>query len=660
MKTALQQKLENSNNFIKQFLFFITIAFLGNQSFAQAPTSGLVAYYNFENSLSSNAATHSLVKGNAALPNVPFVLGKYGQGVSFNGGQFLENGTMGTAITGVEYTVSFWLKKEPSVRLYESAYELFGSQYFRTESTTNKFGIAVGPTTFANLDADLPNMNVWRHYAIMLKNNGSANALYIFIDGVLSPFSINLNSGSTHRFNNKITVGGGTNGAGAGLLSKALEGVVDEFYIYNRALTNAEINAVKNNASVPTLPVVSGVSTLPSSNSVTVSYSLNANNAATTSIVRYGTVAGTYPNQVNGFSTSANSTVAGSAFITGLLPNTTYHFEVLATNSSGTTTPVYGFFSTTASGGGLADSLLAYFPFENNNNSFDNVHNLTLNSQLPIYNPVFSSGKFGQGIDFGNGGAALTNTSMNAVFNAGSYTVSFWEKRTNNTIPYSTSFELFASHYMRTGSSNTTSGFKITSSNIYADSNMNPAVYFNTWTHYAFVFGNSDAPLGGKFVKTYVNGVLSGTSNGVMSNSDMLDKINNVICIGNGTNANGTINANKAFTGMLDEFYIYNRALSVSDINTLMTNSAGVTPLSNADFNSNNIKMAIYPNPATAILNIQAENEIKSVEIYSLLGQKIMTENQKQINVSGLSNGIYMLRIEDENGAVATSKFVKE
>ena len=52
------------------------------------------------------------------------------------------------------------------------------------------------------------------------------------------------------------------------------------------------------------------------------------------------------------------------------------------------------------------------------------------------------------------------------------------------------------------------------------------------------------------------------------------------------------------------------------------------------------------------------ENEVKSIEIYSLLGQKVLTSNSKNINVSNLSKGIYMVRIEDENNAVATQKLI--
>ncbi|MCD8518465.1 MAG: T9SS type A sorting domain-containing protein [Flavobacterium sp.] len=67
----------------------------------------------------------------------------------------------------------------------------------------------------------------------------------------------------------------------------------------------------------------------------------------------------------------------------------------------------------------------------------------------------------------------------------------------------------------------------------------------------------------------------------------------------------------------------------------------------------------MYPNPVNDILNIDIENEIKSVEIYNIQGQKVIQSNVKQIETFSLNSGIYMVRIEDVNGAVATQKLIK-
>ena len=73
-----------------------------------------------------------------------------------------------------------------------------------------------------------------------------------------------------------------------------------------------------------------------------------------------------------------------------------------------------------------------------------------------------------------------------------------------------------------------------------------------------------------------------------------------------------------------------------------------------------NDELSIYPNPANSILNIQSNNQIQSVELFNIQGQLVVKEgNVNQINVSDLTNGVYMIRIATDNG-VKVQKFVKE
>jgi hypothetical protein len=50
--------------------------------------------------------------------------------------------------------------------------------------------------------------------------------------------------------------------------------------------------------------------------------------------------------------------------------------------------------------------------------------------------------------------------------------------------------------------------------------------------------------------------------------------------------------------------------------------------------------------------------KIKSVEIYNLQGQKLITATQKQINISSLSSGIYIVHIEDIENNTITKKII--
>ena len=76
--------------------------------------------------------------------------------------------------------------------------------------------------------------------------------------------------------------------------------------------------------------------------------------------------------------------------------------------------------------------------------------------------------------------------------------------------------------------------------------------------------------------------------------------------------------------------------------------------------NENNA-ISIYPNPATSILNVNA-NGYNTVEIINMLGQVVynttMNDNA-QINVRNLNDGVYFVRLNGANGTT-TQKFIKK
>lgn len=71
--------------------------------------------------------------------------------------------------------------------------------------------------------------------------------------------------------------------------------------------------------------------------------------------------------------------------------------------------------------------------------------------------------------------------------------------------------------------------------------------------------------------------------------------------------------------------------------------------------------VSIYPNPATTVLNVEAEG-YNTLEIVNLLGQTVYTANatgSMQINVSNLNSGVYFVRLNGANGTT-TQKFIKK
>jgi hypothetical protein len=86
-------------------------------------------------------------------------------------------------------------------------------------------------------------------------------------------------------------------------------------------------------------------------------------------------------------------------------------------------------------------------------------------------------------------------------------------------------------------------------------------------------------------------------------------------------------------------------------------------PLSISDFELEN-SISLYPNPAQSTFKLETRNNIiiKEVSLYSVLGNKIQDNiiiSNNECDISNLSTGLYIVKIIDENGVVATKKLFK-
>lgn len=131
---------------------------------------------------------------------------------------------------------------------------------------------------------------------------------------------------------------------------------------------------------------------------------------------------------------------------------------------------------------------------------------------------------------------------------------------------------------------------------------------------------------------------------------------------------NGTINTKTAvFIGA--QAYLINRTNPAIDIdssnNIALKEMNWVTASThNVTYNSDNI--AVYPNPANDLLNIEllfAESNAVNIELIDLMGKEVTTLNRTQaispnrytLDVADLSKGVYILKVT--NGSkVSTSK----
>ena len=68
------------------------------------------------------------------------------------------------------------------------------------------------------------------------------------------------------------------------------------------------------------------------------------------------------------------------------------------------------------------------------------------------------------------------------------------------------------------------------------------------------------------------------------------------------------------------------------------------------------IQISVYPNPAKDYVKIEGAEAVE-VQVYNAVGQMVKTiQGSNEINVSGLVEGVYLLRITDVDGKVYTNK----
>lgn len=68
--------------------------------------------------------------------------------------------------------------------------------------------------------------------------------------------------------------------------------------------------------------------------------------------------------------------------------------------------------------------------------------------------------------------------------------------------------------------------------------------------------------------------------------------------------------------------------------------------------------LSVYPNPASEVLYVNAENVI-SVEIYDILGHNVLTSTESYIELRGLEAGIYFVTVRSEHAMKTTKLVVK-
>ncbi|NQV53833.1 MAG: T9SS type A sorting domain-containing protein [Flavobacteriales bacterium] len=82
--------------------------------------------------------------------------------------------------------------------------------------------------------------------------------------------------------------------------------------------------------------------------------------------------------------------------------------------------------------------------------------------------------------------------------------------------------------------------------------------------------------------------------------------------------------------------------------------------MSTVEISSEKEGMVVFPNPATQHVQIKSEHRLQEVSLHDLSGRMIRQQNGAQVafDLSGLVNGVYLIRGIDEMGAIQTQKLI--
>ena len=114
------------------------------------------------------------------------------------------------------------------------------------------------------------------------------------------------------------------------------------------------------------------------------------------------------------------------------------------------------------------------------------------------------------------------------------------------------------------------------------------------------------------------------------------------------------------YEGTVDEVnntvsYTFNDSVSFKAV----TASSANATLTIEDISPLDSRISVYPNPTANRIYIQGENVLKA-ELFDLRGRKVKTTNQKQIDMSDIGSGSFILKVTTENNNTKSFKIIKK
>jgi len=559
---------------------------------------------------------------NEALPTVA---GKFGNALVFNGANVsVDLGNPAVLKLTGSMTISAWINSAAfpvDDAAIVSKFDGVAPAGFQLDTTVDTGPRTVGfkligpnGAYMLRYGATVLQLNQWYHVAGVY--DAQAQTMTVYLDGVLDNGTLNGTvAGRQVSSTRDVFVGRRADDS----VDYNFNGMIDEVRIYDRALSQAEIQADMNAAIAPPAPDTTAPSA-PSGLMVLAPSTSQINLAWTTSTDAFD-VTGYRIERCQGAGCADFAEIATAGGLsfndTGLTPGAGYSYRVRAADGAGNLSGYSGVVSVTTLAAPPSGGPVGAYPFEEGSGTTTADFSGSNNTGTLI-GATWTAGRIGNALAFDGVGANVDLGNPPALQFSGSMTVSAWINsaafpRDDAAIVSSVQFGAPQGGFQFDTTVDTgprTVGFKLFSPSGALMIRYGATVLqLNQWYHVAGVY---DAQA--QTMTVYLNGVAdNGTLLGRVGNMQLPASLD--MFIGRRSDVPGDY----YFNGVIDEVRIYNRALTQAEIQADMASPAGPAgtqpvsltpnPLSVTVGASGTLTATLSPTPnAAGTLNVTSAN----------------------------------------------------
>ena len=253
----------------------------------------------------------------------------------------------------------------------------------------------------------------------------------------------------------------------------------------------------------------------------------------------------------------------------------------------------------------------------------------------------FQSGRNGgQSIKIPSGNSLNTSFS-NLPLNASARSIAIWIK-----------FDSFLSknYIFSYGASSTSNCFGLTLNNSGEFEQYNWGAGYSVFGYLSALLNTTNwyhlvTVYDGTKVKMYINGVL------FKSQNLTINTLNGYFKMGETPSISGV----PSLDARIDDLQIFDVALTDAQVNSLFNGT-----LATSESSKTELQISIYPNPAKDFVFVKSEKQITKIELYDYSGKKLKESASKEMNISSLQRGNYLVKITDKEGNTQTKNLIKE